>query len=184
MGVPRRVDPVLLVVAAFSRHETALDWARGQLEQLFGPIALAGDPFDFHHTSYYAATMGGELRKQLLVFDRLVAHESLPDVKLRTNALEEELAASGRYPEPRPLNLDPGVLSLVKFELATVKDQQHRMYLRDGIYAEVTLRFMDRSYEPWPWTYADYREPDVIAFLNEARSFYRDRLKAAGELVE
>src|SRR5581483_1463708 len=85
----------------------------------------------------------------------------------------------GRYPEARPLNLDPGLLSLGKFLLATTKDQAHRIYLRDGIFAEVTLRFEARSFEPWPWTYADYCLPSVREFLNRARDCYRRQLKTA-----
>ena len=124
--------------------------------------------------------MGTELRKQIVAFHRLVAPDCLPDVKRLTNALEQELAESGTYPEARPLNLDPGLLVLGKFLLATTKDQQHRIYLRDGIYAEVTLRFQAGAWEPWPWTYADYREPFVRAWLLEARQFYRRRLAEDG----
>lgn len=60
--------------------------------------------------------------------------------------------------------------------LATTKDQAHRIYVGDGIYAEVTLRFQAGVFEPWPWTYADYREPHVRAFLKQARDFYRQRM--------
>jgi hypothetical protein len=74
------------------------------------------------------------------------------------------------------LNLDPGVLSLGKFLLATVKDQAHRIYLGRGIFAEVTLRYQAGAWEPWPWTYPSYRLPDLLAFLQEARDFYRQRL--------
>src|SRR5262245_33694891 len=176
MAEPRCPDPVLLVVAAFSRHEDALAWARQNLEADFGPIALASAPFDFHQTTYYRASMGANLRKQFLGFRELVTPDCLAAVKLRTNALEQELAAAGAYSEPRPLNLDPGLLTLGKFQLATTKDQAHRIYLRDGIYAEVTLRFRAGAYEPWPWTYADYREPEVRDFLKELRDLYRRRL--------
>ncbi len=120
--------------------------------------------------------MGPGLTKQLLVFRDLVDADCLPAVKRHTNALEAELAASGTFGEVRPLNLDPGVLMLGKFLLATTKDQSHRVYLRDGIFAEVTLRFEAGAFEPWPWTYADYREPAVRDFLKEARDFYRLRL--------
>jgi hypothetical protein len=169
---------MLLIVAAFSRHGDALTWARERLEQLFGPVGLASPLFDFHQTRYYEPTMGPGLRKQLLAFEELVAADCLAPVKLATNHLEAELARSGVYAETRPLNLDPGVLSLGKFLLATTKDQAHRVYLRDGIYAEVTLRFHAGTFEPWTWTYADYREPDMLAFLNEARDYYRGRLHA------
>jgi hypothetical protein len=121
--------------------------------------------------------MGPGLRKEFLAFHDLVPADSLPDIKLRTNALEEELAQAKQYPEARPLNLDPGALTLGKFLLATTKDQAHRIYLRDGIFAEVTLRFQAGTFEPWTWTYADYRLPFVRDFLNNAREFYRQQLK-------
>ena len=177
MASPRFREPVLLIVAAFSRHPDALAWAREQLETSHGPVTLASSPFSFHHTGYYTATMGPELRKQLLVFRDLIPPESLADVKLRTNALEQALAESGRFPDARPLNLDPGILDLGKFMLATTKDQVHRIYLRDGIYAEVTLFYRAGAFEPWPWTYADYREPDVRVFLDEARMYYRSLVR-------
>src|SRR5437879_6288979 len=107
-------DPVLLVVAIFSRHLDAHAWARQRLEQLFGSVALQSEAYDFNQTAYYEASMGPGLRKQFLVFHDLMAADCLPDVKLRTNAIEEELAHANQYAEARPLNLDPGALTLGK----------------------------------------------------------------------
>ncbi len=177
MAEPRKPDPVLLIVAAFSRHAEALEWARGRLEVDFGPVGRVSEAFVFDQTTYYAATMGPDLRKQFFSFRDLIDGERLAAIKLRTNALEQEAAVSGRYPEVRPLNLDPGVLTLGKFLLATTKDQAHRVYLRDGIFAEVTLRFHAGAFEPWPWTYADYRQPAVLDFLRLSREDYRLRLR-------
>lgn len=172
---PSRPDPVLLVVAAFSRHDSALAWAHNRLAELHGPVALASPCFEFHQTRYYEPTMGPGLRKQLIAFERLIGPDLLASIKLETNALERELV--GTHPEPRPINLDPGVLSLGKFLLATTKDQQHRIYLREGIYAEVTLRFTNGAFEPWPWTYADYQQTGVLSFLKAAREFYWQKLR-------
>jgi Domain of unknown function (DUF4416) len=179
MAEPRSQKPVLLIVAAFSRHAGALAWGREHLAEQYGPIGLASPPFRFQHTEYYQPTMGADLHKQFFAFENLIAPDCLPDVKLHTNRLEATLAAAGTYPDDRPLNLDPGVLVLGKFLLATTKDQAHRVYLRDGIFAEVTLRFEAGAFEPWPWTYADYREPFVRAWLGEAREFYKQRLRSA-----
>jgi hypothetical protein len=172
----RSHPPVLLVVAAFSRHTTAIAWGRERLEAMFGPVGLASEPYAFNQTAYYEPAMGPDLRKQFFVFRDLVAPDSLQAIKTHTNALELELSESHVYPEPRPLNLDPGHLSLGKFLLATTKDQAHRIYLRDGIFAEVTLHYQAGAYEPWPWTYADYRQDCVRAFLNQAREYYKQRL--------
>jgi hypothetical protein len=179
MIAPRIPNPELLVVAAFSRYEAAIVWAREQLVRLFGPVGLESPPFDFIQTNYYAATMGSGLRKRFFAFEDLIAADRLAEVKLKTIALERALAGSGLYQEPRPVNLDPGLLSLGKFLLATTKDQAHRIYLRDGIYAEVTLRFQAGRFETWPWTYADYQLPEVREFLGLAREGYRQRLRSS-----
>ena len=178
MADRRLPDPALLVVAAFSRHPEAISWAHQRLETTFGAIALASEPYRFHHTDYYQADMGPGLEKQFLAFQDLRPLDELARIKLLTNDLECQLAALGTYAEPRPLNLDPGFLTLGKFMLATTKDQAHRIYVGDGIYAEVTLRFQAGAYGPWPWTYADYREPYVRDFLKQARDYYRQRLLA------
>ena len=44
---PHPHPPVLLVVAAFSRHAPARAWGRQRLEQAYGPVALASPPYDF-----------------------------------------------------------------------------------------------------------------------------------------
>jgi hypothetical protein len=167
----------LLVVACFSRHTDALSWAEEQLAASYGPIARRSADYDFHHTRYYEPQMGSSLRKRLLVFEPIVAADCLPAVKRHTIALEGALAASGRFPVARPINLDPGLLQLGKFLLASTKDQGHRIYLRDAIFAEVTLRYHAGAFEPWPWTYADYREPEVLRFLGEAREWLHGRLR-------
>jgi|SRR5579862_7779981 len=176
MADTRVTPPALLVVALFSCHEKAFAWARQRLERHYGAIARESPRYPFNHTKYYESAMGQDLTKQLLCFEQLVDQAQLATIKLHTNQLEGDLAAAGGFAEDRPLNLDPGLLTLGKFLLATTKDQAHRIYLRDGIYAEVTLRFQSGEYEPWPWTYADYREPVVRTALKEFRDYYRRRL--------
>jgi hypothetical protein len=67
---------------------------------------------------------------------------------------------------------------LAKLVLATTKDRQHRLYLGQGIYAEVTLRFTGGRFVPWEWTYPDYRTPDYLAFFDAVRRRYRQQLAA------
>jgi hypothetical protein len=179
MAKPQIPAPVLLVVAAFSRHDDLLKRARQELSARHGPVVLTSAVFPFDQTTYYEATMGAGLRKQLWAFRDLIAADILPNIKLATNALEDTLA--GTHAEVRPINLDPGYLALGKFVLATTKDQAHRLYLRDGIYAEVTLHYRDGVFQSWPWTYADYRLPEVIAFLGQAREYYRQALAQRGQ---
>lgn len=181
MGELRPREKVMLVLAAFSRHDTALTWTREKCIAQFGPIALASEPFPFEQTSYYEAEMGAALRKQFLAFEQLIDLDALPEIKLLTNGWEQELAATGEYPDQRPLNLDPGYLCLGKLVLATTKDHAHRIYLRKGIFAEVTLHY-DRvsGWQPNLWTFADYREPPLIKFMERCRHEYRQLAKQNG----
>ena len=176
MAAVREPPYSLLVVACFSRHLEALDWAAAQLTLVYGKIIQISPDFSFNHTKYYESTMGTGLIKRFLVFEPMVAADCLPDIKRLTIGLEQALADSARFPEGRPLNLDPGLLQLGKFLLATTKDQVHRIYLRDGIFAEVTLRFHAGAFDVWPWTYADYQEPAVREFLNQVRAGLYERV--------
>ena len=45
----------------------------------------------------------------------------------------------------RPVNIDPGYINESRLILASTKDFSHRIYLRDGIYAEVTLNYRKRQ---------------------------------------
>jgi hypothetical protein len=43
----------------------------------------------------------------------------------------------------------------------------------------VTLRYQRTGFAPWPWTYADYREREVLAFLDGARAMLHKRIQAS-----
>jgi hypothetical protein len=175
MGQPAPHPPVLLLLAAFSRHEGALDWARLRATQRWGPLALESSRFEFRETTYYDATMGPRLHKTFFAFERLVDPSELAEIKLLTNGWEAEYADAAGLPEPRPLNLDPGYLTLGKLVLASTKDFAHRVYLRGGIYAEVTLYYKRRRWQHHEYTFADYRRDDYQAFFSECRDWLYPR---------
>ena len=171
MGDIHLPAPVLFILAASSRHEAALEWAREQCARHHGPAIFSSDPFDFTETDYYTATMGAGLKKQFLAFQRLIDSASLASIKSETNDCEAEYAALGRHAEPRPLNLDPGYLTPAKLVLASTKDHAHRIYLRDGIFAEVTLVYRQRKWQSLEWTYPDYRRDDYQRFFTQCREW-------------
>ncbi len=165
--------PVLVVMAAFSRHTAALEWAAEQATIEWGPVALTSLPFSFVETDYYAATMGTGLQKQFVAFERLMDPGLLPSLKHQTNTWEVEYARSAGHVEARPLNLDPGYITNAKLVLASTKDHAHRIYLEQGIYAEVTLHYRHRRWQPREWTYPDYRRADYHTFFDQCRNYLR-----------
>ncbi|MFO8008921.1 MAG: DUF4416 family protein [Candidatus Brocadiia bacterium] len=176
MGETRKPRAVNLICAVLAGRPEWLKVARDRLERSFGPIDLASDTWPFDQTDYYAAEMGEGLLRQVFSFAELVAADNLVAVKHTTNRLEKELARSLEAEPERPVNLDPGYIGLSKLVLATTKDYTHRIYLGGGIYAEVTLRWRDGAFEPYEWTYPDYRQERQREFLTRVRRAYREKL--------
>lgn len=171
MGEPSPPPPSLLIMAAFSRHEGALHWARHRAEQRWGVPVLESERFAFGETEYYQRSMGKDLKKVFWAFEPGFEPADLPEVKLATNAWEKEYAGRSDTEEKRPLNLDPGYLNLGKLVLASTKDFTHRIYLSQGIFAEVTLYFQRGRWEHHRWTFPDYRREDYQAFFSECRQY-------------
>jgi hypothetical protein len=171
--------PVLLIAAVFSRHEAALAWARARFESEWGPIALASPAFDHRETTYYEKSMGEGLRKVFFAGERLIDPATLPALKLQANAWEDEYRDHASHTEPRPLNIDPGYLTEAKLVLASTKDRDHRLYLAQGIFAEVTLHFARGTWQTRPWTYPDYQRPDYHAFFTTCRDYLRERYRSS-----
>ncbi len=177
-------------MAAFGRHDAALDWARRRAELELGPIVLESGPFVFGETAYYAPTMGSPLTKRFFAFERLIDPGQLAEIKCLTIEWEQqyaEEAAAERtgasrdgaevFPA-RPLNLDPGYVELAKLVLASTKDHAHRIYLRQGIHAEVTLQYRQQAgWQPQTWTFPDYRRADYHEFFDRCREYLRTRLR-------
>lgn len=182
MGAIRSPEPALLLVAAFGASDEALALGKARAEEKYGLIAKESEAYrveDF--TRYYDEEMGDALYKRFWIFERLVDPGSLADVKRQTNAWEEEIGrtlyARGRAATPRPLNLDPGYLELGKLILASTKDHAHRIYLRDGIFAETTLMYAKKRWVSAPWTYPDYQDAKNQAFFTACREYLKERLR-------
>lgn len=178
MGVITQHPPVLLLLAAFSRYDSALVWAGQRAGASWGPIAMSSDQFEFADTGYYEPTMGPGLKKVLFAFENLIEPAKLAEIKHQTNAWETEYRDGNDHPEQRPLNLDPGYLTEAKLVLATTKDRDHRLYLDQGIFAEVTLHYQRRQgWKSREWTYSDYRNPAYHEFLTRCRDYLRRAYK-------
>lgn len=176
MGVVKQHKPVKLIVGMISNDSNLLLKVEGILQRAFGQIDFRTALLDFAYTDYYEPEMGGNLKRQFVSFRKLVNPENLPKMKLYTNKIESKLSVSRDKPSRR-INIDPGYLTDGKLILATTKDHQHRIYLNRGIYAEATLKFVDRTFLPWDWTYRDYQTKEYIDIFNEIRKIYMGQIK-------
>jgi len=192
MADARDPEPVIVVTAVISRYPLARDWAIDRLRGRFGALLCQSDPLPFTASGYYTAAMGPELEKVLVACRQPADPAGLADWKVETNRWESEFAAAcraGTYRDsrgapitvPRPLNLDCGYVTQAKLVLATTKDRDHRIYLREGIFAEVTLSYTRKRWVDHRWTYPDYRDEAVLRFAERCRRHLREQLMHSGQ---
>lgn len=176
MGKIKYPPPAMLIMGILEEKESIFSEIEARLIDRFGPVDLESAVFLFDFTDYYEAEMGQELFRKFISFHKLIPQESLPDVKLFTNSLEEELSIIIRGKPCRRLNLDPGYLNGDKVVLATTKNRSHRIYIGQGIYADPHLRYYKGVYQPFEWTYPDYRTGEALDFFLRARKLYLDKI--------
>jgi len=133
-----------------------------------------------YDTHYYDEELGTPIQRKFLTFVRLIDPGELAAIKCFTNEVERFRARERGTQPDRPVNLDPGYLDAGRLVLATTKDRAHRIYLGQGIYAEVTLLYEKKAWQALPWTYPDYAAPTYHPFLTEARRAYLVRLREGG----
>jgi len=173
MGYASQPQPVKLVLPMLARQPALFNMACERLSFTYGRIDYTSIILPFDHTTYYEKEFGSGLQRQFVAFERLVDPGQLAEIKLLTNSLEQSLAVDER----RTINLDPGYLSLAKFVLATTKDQSHRIYIGQGIYAEITLCYRHGEWRVCPWTYPDYRTAAYLLVIGELRAIYISQLQ-------
>jgi len=174
MGKPREPKPSKLFMSLIYADESFFQLGLQDLLVTFGETDFLSETFPFDFTDYYSKEMGPVLFRHFVSFESLIAPSSLPEIKQTTNRIEEKYVHSQGH---RRLNIDPGYLSLEHVILATTKGYTHRPYLKDGIYADLTLIYQRGSYRALEWTYPDYRQPNIIALFNHLRTAYAEALK-------
>jgi len=177
MGLPTPPLPVRLLVALLSAEHDLLTEAGKALKSSYGQIDLVSEVLPWNTTNYYREEMGANLLRQFVSFSELISPEDLIRIKLETNTLELTLSDATTEESPRRVNLDPGYLDATKLVLASTKNQAHRLYLSQGIYAEVTLLYHHKTFHPFIYTYEDYRWPETHAFLRQARKRYLEQMR-------
>lgn len=176
MAQPKAPEPVTLICGILAGREAWLDEAVALLGADLGEIDLVSDTVPFDFTDYYAREMGPHLLRRFVGFEALRDPYDLADLKRLTNELERHITGD----VARPINLDPGTVNGSQLVLASTKPYAHRIYLRDGIYAEVTLIYQHGRWVALPWTYPDYAGERYHPFLSEVRQRHLARRRVAG----
>ncbi len=163
-----------LFLAVIYREKDILEKALNEFVSKYGNIDLKSESFEFNFTEYYFEEMGKPLFKQLFTFEKLIDASEIKEVKKFAMKIERKFSEKGR----RKVNLDPGYISLENLVLTTRKNRYQRIYLGDGVFAEVTLILRKNRCEYLHWTYPDYKTEITCKFLLKARKKLKEQMKS------
>jgi hypothetical protein len=141
------------------------------LERQFGRVQC--ETMEIPYTGeQYAEEMGGSLQRRFYSFERQVERDRLPEIKATCHKLEKQFGDMVDDYAFRTVNIDPGILTPENLVMSSHREYNHRIYLRDGVFAELTLVYAKGRFVRLPWTQPDFCQGEAIEFfLRVRRSF-------------
>ncbi len=181
MGKIFLLKPAKFIISMFTSDKCLFSLYKEELIKRFGEVDFESNVQPFNFTDYYEKEFGKNLVQKLFSFSALIRQDELAEIKIITNDLEnnniDKNIKKNITHHKRKINLDPGYITLDKYILASTKNGPSRIYLNQGIYAEITLRFINKSFVPCEYTYPNYKTNEYINFLNSVRLKYKLQLR-------
>ena len=136
------------------------------------PFSMMGESSGYMLTvndSSYLLEIGSPIFRLFVSFDQLIHPKDIARIKIETNKIEEQLSVQGK----RKVNLDSGYMDYDKVVLASAKYNGQKIYLDHGIWADLTLHYEKGRYDPYPWSFPDFKK----GIYNEVFLKIRERYK-------
>ena len=156
-----------------SDNENLLHWSIAELAKIWGEPELFSKSVPFDKTNYYDE-ISPNLNRIFMSFPGLVYAGGLADWKHQAIEIE-----SRSRENIRAVNIDPGYIDGARLILASTKDHAHRIYLRDGIFAEVTMRFRFKQWQSFDYTFPDFQSRVYDEFLSRVRKLWLKEIKGS-----
>jgi len=166
-------QPVKYFIGALFSDKKLMKQAETLCVEKIGEIDSHSQAFPFDVTSYYDGEMGTPISRQFFSFETLMSPGALARLKLACNEIEDQLLLAGN----RKVNLDVGYLDFHKLILASAKYNGQKIYLDQGIYADVTLIYERGKFIPLENTFPDFRSGQYDEVFLGFRNTYKTQLK-------
>jgi hypothetical protein len=162
-------DPLVKKIVAVLTprgEKNVFDDACERLRAEWGEPERVSEAFPFIWTNYYEE-IAPELDRYFISYPGLFPFSHIADWKKKSCEIESQTGASRR------VNLDPGTIDGARLVLASTKGQAHRIYLRDGIFAEVTLCRRKGKWESFFYTFPDFKSGAYLKWLDLVRADWK-----------
>lgn len=176
----RIVAVKLIVGLLYPTDEPGLKtWATEQMSEAMGEVERTSADYVWGYTDYYGE-ISRDLTRCFFSLTGLRHPMSLPDWKRLAISLE---ASTAKPESGRRVNIDPGYADGARVVLASTKDNAQRVYLRDGIYAEVTMCRRKTGWEKFFYTFPDFKGGAYDDFFDLVRLDWRRDVREYRERI-
>jgi hypothetical protein len=120
--------------------------------------------------------MGVDLKRRIISFGRIIAPDDIAAIKHEAGAIERDLAAGAT----RRVNLDAGYLDVNKLVLASLKYGAMKVYLRNGVWADIVCLYRKGRFLSFDWSFPDFKDGRYEKELLAIRERYKQGLRGTG----
>ena len=160
---------VKLIIGAIYADPQWLMESKSAMQRQIWEIQHQSQVFPFDQTDYYSTEMGEGLKRCFMCIKGLQPLEFSAEWKLKTLEIEKQFSNKGK----RRINLDPGYLDLTRVVLLSGKEGSHKIYLRNGVWADLVLLKDRRGYRNFTWTFPDIRTGRYNDFFLQLRTEFK-----------
>ncbi|MEO0293581.1 MAG: DUF4416 family protein [candidate division WOR-3 bacterium] len=146
------------------KEQEGLSFVLNEISKI-GKIDIQSPEIPFNFTDYYKDEMGDSLRRKWVSIEKVIPENELVKIKHKTLFWEKSLCVGDK----RTVNCDPGGICDNRVVLVTTKNFSHRIYLGEGVFAEVTLIYKGTGFQPQAWTYPDYQSEIFLEFAMKCK---------------
>ncbi len=168
----QKPEPGRLIVSLVHASRDALADALALLERRFGRVQFETIDIPHSNGAQYAEEMGNGLQRRCFSFLKLVDRDTLPEIKEACCRIEAQLGDHVDDYTFRTVNIDPGIMCPSNLVMASHREYNHRIYLRDGVFAEVELIYSRGKLLRLPWTDMDFCHDEAIDFFLRVRQTF------------
>ncbi|RLE17414.1 MAG: hypothetical protein DRJ14_06475 [Acidobacteria bacterium] len=173
-----KFPPVKFFISVIYHDSGDLDAVVAAVRESIGEISTPSESFPFDFTDYYEPEMGSPLFRIFLPLKKTGPADGILPIKKACLELEARFSEKNR----RKVNLDPGYIDLYKLVLVSEKYLGHKIYIGEGICADMVLLLGKKQVTPFRWTFPDFKSGNYDNYILELRKNYLQQLKNEGIL--
>ena len=161
-GVQAYMERGKLFFAMMYKDKGIFEKAVEYLKDDFGAMLSSSAEYDFNFTDYYKEEFGTDLKKTLIVFDKIINDEDLAEIKIISSHVEDEFCSDGNK---RAINIDPGYFNDKGVVLASFKGKDFKDCIEGDVFAHKVLGFDNGTIKDFFHTFPDFKSSIVKDFF-------------------